>query len=333
MAEAKFFNNNIIGQYVLTRVPVKVYVDGRFLTITDVDDIEDPLMGFGMDENGAMKHFAYSSIEHLLIHGNKVDIETYNKGMAAAFGGGEEKGTEKKADDKEEGSEEKGGIFGKKKEESFSKLGDLISEASQEEVDAEVEGAEAQIDAAKAKTKAAKAAEKETIKKAKEKIKAAQAQPIDDGVIKEDREDDVMLHDILSVAGKVDGYELKKIASAFGIFTLSYDPEDVGDMDDLYNDLEKEAGNARPSVLKTVYNKLRKMNLVEGHQGYTFGTGDIVKNKNPKCKHFGSMGIVDKIMDLPNMVGKVAVYTVTNNGDTYKTGDKLTKTVDQLEKI
>ena len=79
MAEAKFFNNNIIGQYVLTRVPVKVYVDGRFLTITDVDDIEDPLMGFGMDENGAMKHFAYSSIEHLLIHGNKVDIETYNK--------------------------------------------------------------------------------------------------------------------------------------------------------------------------------------------------------------------------------------------------------------
>ena len=253
MAEAKFFNNNIIGQYVLTRVPVKVYVDGRFLTITDVDDIEDPLMGFGMDENGAMKHFAYSSIEHLLIHGNKVDIETYNKGMAAAFGGGEEKGTEKKADDKEEGGEEKGGIFGKKKEESFSKLGDLISEASQEEVDAEVEGAEAQIDAAKAKTKAAKAAEKETIKKAKEKIKAAQAQPIDDGVIKEDH--------------------------------------------------------------------------------YTFGTGDIVKNKNPKCKHFGSMGIVDKIMDLPNMIGKVAVYTVTNNGDTYKTGDKLTKTVDQLEKI
>jgi len=252
MAEAKFFNNNIIGQYVLTRVPVKVYVDGRFLTITDVDDIEDPLMGFGMDENGSMKHFAYTSVEHLLIHGNMVTIDTYNKGMAAAYSDDTE-GGDKKEEEPKEDAEEKGGIFGKKKEESFTKLGDLISEASQEEVDAEIEGAEAQIDAAKAKSKAAKAAEKETIKKAKEKIKAAQAQPIDDGVIKEEH--------------------------------------------------------------------------------YTFGTGDIVKNKNPKCKHFGSMGIVDKVMDLPNMVGKVAVYTVTNNGDTYKTGDKLTKTVDQLEKI
>ena len=164
MEPTKYFNNVIIGQFVLTGVPVKVYVGGRYLHITDTDDIESPDMGFGMDENGAMKHFAYSSIEHLLIHGNKVDIETYNKGMAAAFGGGEEKGTEKKADDKEEGGEEKGGIFGKKKEESFSKLGDLISEASPDEVDAEVEGADAQIDAAKAKTKAAKAAEKKKLK-------------------------------------------------------------------------------------------------------------------------------------------------------------------------
>ena len=38
-------------------------------------------------------------------------------------------------------------------------------------------------------------------------------------------------------------------------------------------------------------------------------------------------------MDLPDMVGKVAVYTVTNNGDTYSPGDKLTKTVDQLEPV
>ena len=145
MAEAKFFNNNIIGQYVLTRVPVKVYVEGRFLTITDIDDIEDPLMGFGMDENGAMKHFTYTSVEHLLIHGNQVTIDTYNKGMAAAYssdeGEGEAEGEEK--EEPKEDEEEKGGIFGKKKEESFSKLGDLISEASKEEVDAEVEGAEA----------------------------------------------------------------------------------------------------------------------------------------------------------------------------------------------
>jgi hypothetical protein len=71
----------------------------------------------------------------------------------------------------------------------------------------------------------------------------------------------------------------------------------------------------------------------EDHEGYEFGTGDIVKNKNTSCPHHGSMGIVDKVMDLPDYVGKVAVYTVTNNGDNFKAGDKLTKTVDQLEPV
>ena len=66
---------------------------------------------------------------------------------------------------------------------------------------------------------------------------------------------------------------------------------------------------------------------------YTFGTGDIVKNINTECPHYGSQGIINKVMDLPDMVGKVAVYTVTNNGATYKPGDSLTKTVDQLSPI
>ena len=45
------------------------------------------------------------------------------------------------------------------------------------------------------------------------------------------------------------------------------------------------------------------------------------------------MGIVDKIMDLPNMMGKVVLYTVTNDGMNYSPGDKLTKTIDQLEPV
>ncbi len=59
----------------------------------------------------------------------------------------------------------------------------------------------------------------------------------------------------------------------------------------------------------------------------------IVKNKNTSCPHHGSMGIVDKVMDLPNAIGKVAVYTVTNDGMNYSPGDKLTKTIDQLEPV
>ena len=251
MAEAKYFNNTIIGQYVLTKVPVKVYADGRFLTITDVDDVEDPTMGFGMDENGAMRHFDYTAVEFLSVQGNKVDIETYNKGMEAKFSGGgeEEKKEEPKEDDKESDKLPKESID--------MNLKNIIKEISQEEVDAEIEGAEAQIDAAKAKFKAAQAAMKDTIKKGKDKIKAAKAnlKVAEEGVVNED------------------------------------------------------------------------------HGGYTFGVGDIVKNKNTSCPHHGSMGVVKKVMDLPNGMGKVAIYTVMNSGDTYKPGMSLTKTVDQLEPI
>ena len=265
MAEAKYFNNTIIGQYVLTKVPVKVYANGRFLIITDVDDVEDPNMGFGMDENGAMRHFDYTAVDFLSVQGNKVDIETYNKGMAAAFSKGGDDAGDKKEEEPKEDAEEKGGIFGKKKEESIMKLKDILKEVSAEEVEAEIEGAEAQIDAAKAKFKAAQAAMKDTMKKSKDKIKAAKAN--------------------LKVAEE--GY------------TAGVDDGAAG----------------------------------ESLEEYTFGTGDIIQNKNPKCKHFGSKGIIDKVMDLPGYVGKVAIYTVTNNGDTYSPGDKLTKTVDQLEKI
>jgi len=89
MAEAKIFNNVILGQFVLSGVPIKVYTSGRFLTLTDTDDVEDPRIGFGMDEDGAMIQFTYPEVEFLSVQGNKVDIETYNKGMAKIHGGDE----------------------------------------------------------------------------------------------------------------------------------------------------------------------------------------------------------------------------------------------------
>ena len=255
MAEAKYFNNVIIGQFVLTGVPVKVYAGNRFLMITDPDDVESPIFGFGMDEDGDMIQFRYTDVEFLSVSGNKVDLETYNKGMADKFGGEDTKKEAPKEDDKEseEAPEEP-------KESIMPSIGDLMKEISQEEVDAEVEGAEAAIDAAKAKLKAAQAAMKSTVKKSKEKIKAAKSQPIDEGHM-------------------------------------------------------TPGGPMGASV-----------------PGYTFGTGDIVKNINSNCKHYGSIGVVKKIMDLPNGMGKVAVYTVGNSGPTYKPGMSLTKTIDQLEK-
>jgi len=326
MEPAKYFNNVIIGQFVLTGVPVKVYIGGRYLTITDADDVEDPIFGFGMDEDGDMQRFDYRNVMQLSVSGNVVDLETYNKGMEAKFGGGgEEKAEEPKDDPKED----------PKKDESLIKLKDIIREVSEEEVEAEMEAAEAEIDAAKAKEKAAKAAVKDTIKKAKDKIKAAKAsmKVAEEGVIKEDRDYSGMSHGILAVAAKTDGEGMAQIAGMVGVDVGEYDLENENDLDDLYDDIETALGLASTAEVEQLYNELKKLNLVEGHErGYTFGVGDIVKNKNTSCPHHGSMGVVKKLMKLGDM-GTVAVYTVMNSGSTYRPGDTLTKTIDQLEPI
>jgi len=61
--------------------------------------------------------------------------------------------------------------------------------------------------------------------------------------------------------------------------------------------------------------------------------GDMIKNTNPGCKHFGSEGSVENVKLLPDDMGHVIIYTVTNDGPTYRKGDMLTKTLDQLEMI
>ena len=82
MAEMpKYFDNVTLGQFALTGVPLKVYVDGVYLTITDPDDIEDQLYGFGMDDDGAMHTFDYRMIDHLLVANQHLDFATYTKAM------------------------------------------------------------------------------------------------------------------------------------------------------------------------------------------------------------------------------------------------------------
>jgi hypothetical protein len=83
--DKKFFDNTIIAQYAVTGVPLKVYVDSRYLTITDPDDIENPIIGHGMEPNGEMYPFSYPDIDHLLVADNIIDLETYNKAMADQF--------------------------------------------------------------------------------------------------------------------------------------------------------------------------------------------------------------------------------------------------------
>jgi hypothetical protein len=59
-------------------------------------------------------------------------------------------------------------------------------------------------------------------------------------------------------------------------------------------------------------------------------TGDLILNNNTKCKHFNSTGRVLDINNLNEGMGKYITYEVLNDGPTYKKGDILKKTMDQI---
>lgn len=58
--------------------------------------------------------------------------------------------------------------------------------------------------------------------------------------------------------------------------------------------------------------------------------GDKVKNNNPSCKHYKSIGTVTNIKSLKEDTGKTITYKVENDGETYCKGQFLNKTMDQL---
>lgn len=75
-----------------------------------------------------------------------------------------------------------------------------------------------------------------------------------------------------------------------------------------------------------------EVEIEEDDQEDDMEEGCGVVNVNSKCMHYGSMGIVKAIKDLPDNAGQVITYEVANDGKNYKKGDILTKTKDQLRK-
>lgn len=71
--------------------------------------------------------------------------------------------------------------------------------------------------------------------------------------------------------------------------------------------------------------------------------GDDIKNINPDCEHYGTKGKIEKIIKRPetgsykvsnkhNIPGSDVEYVVTNNTRNAKKGDRLRKSLDQLDK-
>jgi len=123
----------------------------------------------------------------------------------------------------------------------------------------------------------------------------------------------------------------KKLSTESIIKKGSYVTNDdglVGRVDNISGD--KEIADIRYNDGKEESLPVKNLKIFENN--YTFGIGDIIKNKNTSCPHHGSIGIVQKIMQLgADNPGKIVKYRVVNSGPTYKPGDVLSKTIDQLE--
>ena len=77
---------------------------------------------------------------------------------------------------------------------------------------------------------------------------------------------------------------------------------------------------------KEVLKKLKEMIRQELSE-YTYGSGDIVKDVNPTCPHYGAMGKVKSVN--PRSV----VFVVMNKGKNFKPGMELEKSHDQMKKM
>ena len=77
---------------------------------------------------------------------------------------------------------------------------------------------------------------------------------------------------------------------------------------------------------KEVLKKLKEMIRQELSE-YTYGSGDIVKDVNPSCPHYGAQGKVKSVGP------KSVVFVVMNKGKNFKPGMELEKSHDQMKKM
>lgn len=293
MEPAKYFNNVILGQFVLTGVTTKVFVNGDYLTITDADDIEDPIFGFGMDVNGGMVPFDYRTVEHILVGNNTVTLDTYNKAMS---GGAETEKPEEEAPEEETEKE--------KTDEITMKLKPMVEKA---------------------------------VSKAQQRLFGTAL-----SVKRGDTDTKEVSKDVATLAKSLSDKELAKFAGTKHKDLPEKKREDANENLEAdikkANDLEQDLAGLRVDIAKEKKKQADKLGEDIGDtntisEPYMFQVGDIVNNVNPQCNHFGSMGIVQDLIDLPNEMGTLVKYMVTNHGGTYNPGMMLTKTMDQLAPV
>ena len=108
---------------------------------------------------------------------------------------------------------------------------------------------------------------------------------------------------------------------------FSKDAQDVA-KDMKKKDVKKFAATKHKGLpmKKEVLKKLKEMIRQELSE-YTYGSGDVVKDVNPTCPHYGAMGKVKSVNP------KSVVFVVMNKGKNFKPGMELEKSHDQMKKM
>jgi len=108
---------------------------------------------------------------------------------------------------------------------------------------------------------------------------------------------------------------------------FSKDAQDVA-KDMKKKDVKKFASTKHKGLpmKKEVLNKLKEM-IKQELSEYTYGVGDVVKDVNPTCPHYGAKGKVKSVN--PRSV----VFVVMNKGKNFKPGMELEKSHDQMKKM
>lgn len=134
--------------------------------------------------------------------------------------------------------------------------------------------------------------------------------------------------------------DVNEDASEMAIAQLAYISDYSKDLLDKLNANPKMSEAIEPWVqskitlmedyLFAVYNYLVYSQKTEEDKN-VIETGMRILNTNASCKHYNSEGIIKQIKDLPDNMGKIIAYEVINDGQTFKKGDILTKTIDQIK--
>ena len=134
--------------------------------------------------------------------------------------------------------------------------------------------------------------------------------------------------------------DVKEDVSEMAIAQLAYISDYSKDLLDKLNANPKMSEAIEPWVqskitlmedyLFAVYNYLIYFQKAEEDKN-VIEAGMRILNINASCKHYNSEGIIKEIKDLPDDMGKIIAYEVINDGASFKKGDILTKTIDQIK--